>query len=111
MKDSINRKAQQAAMVETSDDRNGVVVNSPMGCRRGTCDRLNKRHSELSGRGEVHQCEKKSSSEISAKNEHCSGSTVLPYVQCASRPKIRICTKLYRTSNVPEQKIATTGTH
>ena len=37
-------------MVETSDDRNGVVVNR---ARRGTGDRLNKRHSEPFGRAEV----------------------------------------------------------
>ena len=56
MKDSINRKAQtrqDQQMAETSDDRNGVVVNRPMGCRRGTCDRLNKRSSEPAGRAEV----------------------------------------------------------
>ena len=45
MKDSINRKAQQR--------------------ERSTCDRLNKRHSELFGRGEVQI----SSSEIHAKSE------------------------------------------
>ena len=37
-------------MVETSDDRNGVVVNR---ARRGTCDRFNKRTTGTVGRGEV----------------------------------------------------------
>ena len=53
MKDSINRKAQQK-VVETSDDRNGVVVNRA----RSEGDRLNKRHSKLSGRREVHRVRK-----------------------------------------------------
>ena len=40
MKDSINRKAQQrerepTGMVETSDDRNGVVVNRAIDSTRG----------------------------------------------------------------------------
>ena len=60
-------------MVETSDDRNGVVVNR---ARRGTCDRLNKRHSdrlnkrhsESSGRREVQHGGNRSS-EMEAKNE------------------------------------------
>ena len=68
MKDSINRKAQRkerSTMVETSDDRNGVMVNRTR-CR-GTCDKLNKRHSNPSDRGEV----QKSSSQIHAKSECC----------------------------------------
>ena len=67
MKDSINRKAQQrSVMAAPSDDRNGVVVNRARGASRGsTCDRLNNRHGELSGRREV----RFASSEIHAKNE------------------------------------------
>ena len=45
-------------MVETSDDRNGVVVNR--------ASRLNKRHSESTGREEVQRV---ASSEINAKSE------------------------------------------
>ena len=53
-------------MAAPSDDRNGVVVNR---ARRGTCDRLNNRHSETVGRAEVHQGENRSS-EIHAKSEY-----------------------------------------
>ena len=42
-------------MAATSDDRNGVVVNR---ARRVQVDRLNKRHSDSSGRGEVHRVRK-----------------------------------------------------
>ena len=77
--DSINRKhnKENQQVVVTSNDRNGVVVNEPIvWSRRGTCDRLNKRHGETSGRGEVHQCENRSS-EIHAKNEAVRSTTTI----------------------------------
>ena len=67
MKDSINRKAQvRSEMAAPSDDRNGVVVNRAIDSTRGIANQLVEQRCK---------CEKrKSSSEISAKNEHCSGS-------------------------------------
>ena len=55
-------------MEETSDDRNGVVVNRLINTNRGTCEyrKLNKRHSNPSGRGEV---QRNCSSEIHVKSE------------------------------------------
>ena len=79
MKDSTNQKHNRKVMVETSNDRNGVVVNR---ARRGnTCDRLNKRSSESVGRAEVQMQKANCSSEISAKNEHCSGSITIRTVR------------------------------
>ena len=41
-------------MVETSNDRNGVVVNrARRSSLKSTCGKLNKRHGEVSGKGEV----------------------------------------------------------
>ena len=66
-------------MEETSDDRNGVVVNRPIDMQerstrtksttRDACNRLNKRHPDPSGRREV-QHGKNCSSEIHAKSEY-----------------------------------------
>ena len=71
MKDSINQKAQQRERTNKWWKQATTVMalwlTSPVGDHK-----LNKRHSESSGRGEVQI----SSSEISAKNEHCSGITV-----------------------------------
>ena len=75
-------------MAAPSDDRNGVVVNRARS-RRGTSDKLNNRHSELSGRGEVQQI---ASSEIRAKSE---GVLYSASILLASTPKIQISTKLY----------------
>ena len=74
MKDSINRKHNKRWKQATTEM--ALWLTSPVGDHRheeGTCDKLNKRHSELPGRGEVQI----SSSEISAKNEHCSGSITI----------------------------------
>ena len=68
-----------------------------MEVQESTFDRLNKRHSELSDRGQVQQKGKNRSRKFMQKV-----STKHYY---ASTPKIQISTKLYRASNVPEQQI------
>ena len=55
---------------------------------RSTCDKLNKRPDELSGRGEVHQVEN-CSSEIHAKSE------AVRDTRSTGTPKIRISTAPY----------------
>ena len=83
-------------MVDTSDDRNGVVVNRAMGVHaidstRGAPKQLVEQRCIEFG----NSCEKANCSlEISAKSEHCSGSITIRTVHY-SRPKIRISTKLY----------------
>ena len=65
-------------MAAPSDDRNGVVVNRAMGVHaidstRGVPNQLVEQRCK---------CEKrKSSSEISAKNEHCSGTITIRTVR------------------------------
>ena len=62
MKDSINQKAQQAAMVETSGDRNGVVVNRATDSTRGIlnclveqrCIKAKNRSSQIDAKSEAH---------------------------------------------------------
>ena len=68
MKDSINRKAQQAALVETSDDRNGVVVNRAIDSTRGIPNCLVEQ-----------RCIKATtaSSQIHAKSEYSDTSTIV----------------------------------
>ena len=75
-KDSINQKAQQKAQQE-----------------RSTCVRLNKRHSNSSGRAEVHQVRKA----VRRLVRKVSTAAVVPYVQC-TWPEIRISTCEYRSS-------------
>ena len=65
-----DNKLTRKGMVETSDDRNGIAVNRTRSTHEGTSDRLNKRHSELSDRGEVQQKGENCSAKMHAKSEY-----------------------------------------
>ena len=98
MKDSTNRKAQQrerepTGMVETSDDRNGVVVNRAIDSTTGIPNCL---------------VEQRCKAKIAVRRlvrKMSTAAVVLPYVQCTSRPKIRISTASYSASTELEQRI------